>query len=150
MDYTQVTCSICRTKNRVPYVSETPPRCTQCKAFVPWVADAVDATYKTVADSSQVVVVVDLWATWSAPCRPLTLALEHIAAERAGRMKLVKVNVEDARRVQSMLDARLVPTTVIFFAGRELDRQTGLPELPQIRRWVDSALAQAAHANNEA
>ncbi len=149
MDYTQVTCSTCRTRNQVPFVHETAPQCTQCKGFVPWIADAVDATYKAIADSSRVVVVVDLWATWSPPSRPLAAALERIAAERAGRMKLVKVNVEDARRVQSQLDARLIPTAVILSGGEELGRQTGAPPLPQIRRWVDAALAQAAHANKE-
>lgn len=148
MDYTQVTCSTCRTRNQVPFVSRTPPQCAQCKAYVPWVADAVDATYRAVADSARVVVVVHLWATWSAPSRSLGLALERIAADRAGRMKLVKVNVEDARRVQSMLDARLVPTAVIFSAGKEMSRQTGSPPLPQLRRWVDSALAQAARGGD--
>jgi thioredoxin 2 len=149
MDYMQVTCATCRTKNQVPFVNETPPRCTQCKTHLPWIADAVDATFGAIANSTRVVVVVDLWASWSPPSRPLGLALERIAAERAGRMKLVKVNVEDARRVQSRLDARLIPTALILSGGEELGRQTGSPPLPQIRRWVDSALAKAAHANKE-
>lgn len=149
MDYMQVTCATCRTKNQVPFVNETPPRCTQCKTHLPWIADAVDATFGAIANSTRVVVVVDLWASWSPPSRPLGLALERIAAERAGRMKLVKVNVEDARRVQSRLDARLIPTALILSGGEELGRQTGSPPLPQIRRWVDAALAKAAHANKE-
>ncbi|HOB04004.1 MAG TPA: thioredoxin family protein [Propionibacteriaceae bacterium] len=149
MDYSQVTCSTCRTRNQVPFVHHTAPECSQCKGFLPWIADAVDATFQAICDSSQVVVVVDLWATWSPPSRPLAAALERIAAERAGRMKLVKVDVEDARRVQSKLDARLIPTAVIFSQGKELGRQTGSPPLPQLRRWVDAALAQAAHANHE-
>ena len=140
MDYMQVTCATCRTKNQVPFVNETPPRCTQCKTHLPWIADAVDATFGAIANSTRVVVVVDLWASWSPPSRPLGLALERIAAERAGRMKLVKVNVEDAR---------LIPTALILSGGEELGRQTGSPPLPQIRRWVDSALAKAAHANKE-
>ncbi len=149
MDYTQVTCSTCRTRNQVPFVHPTPPQCSQCKTYVPWIADATDTTYKPIADSSRVVVVVDLWATWSPPSRPLALALERIAAERAGRMKLVRVNVEDARRVQSSLNARMVPTAIILSGGEELGRQTGSPPLPQLRRWIDAALAKAAHANNE-
>ena len=160
MDYMQVTCATCRTKNQVPFVNETPPRCTQCKTHLPWIADGLQrerpvrngprlVAFGAIANSTRVVVVVDLWASWSPPSRPLGLALERIAAERAGRMKLVKVNVEDARRVQSRLDARLIPTALILSGGEELGRQTGSPPLPQIRRWVDSALAKAAHANKE-
>jgi thioredoxin 2 len=144
MDYSQVTCSTCRTRNQVKHVLEFPPQCAQCKAYLPWVADAVDTSYAAVADSSVVVVVVDLWATWSAPSRPLSAALERIAAERAGRMKLVRVNVEDARHVQSRLNARMIPTAIIFSDGVELDRQTGAPPLASLRRWVDAALAKRA------
>lgn len=144
MDLSLITCATCRTKNRVPYVAAEAPRCQQCEAFMPWVTEADDSTWKEVSDSSNVVVVVDLWAIWSPPCKTLSPTLERIAAERAGRMKLVRVNVEDARKVQSKLDGRMIPTTIVMARGEEVARQSGSPPVQQLRRWIDQALAQGA------
>jgi thioredoxin 2 len=143
MDAATVTCATCRTKNQVPFVAVEAPRCTQCQGFLPWITQATDADYTTIADSSTVVVCVELWAAWAQPSRLVGPLLERVVAERAGRMKLVKVNVEDARRVQSKHDARLIPTLLLLWQGEEIGRHTGALQLPQLRRWVDQGIATA-------
>jgi thioredoxin 2 len=127
----------------VPFVAAEAPRCTQCQGFLPWITQAVDSDYPTIADSSKVLVCVELWAAWAQPSRLVGPLLERVVAERAGRMKLVKVNVEDARRTQSKHDARMIPTLLLIWHGEEIGRHTGALQLPQLRRWVDQGIATA-------
>jgi len=143
MDAATVTCATCRTKNQVPYVADDAPRCSQCQGFLPWIAHAADADFGPIADSSAVVVCVEMYATWAQPSRLLSPLLDRVVAERAGRVKLVKVNVEDARRVQSRYEARMIPTIILMWHGEEMARHAGALELPQLRRWLDQGIATA-------
>jgi len=86
-------------------------------------------------------VCVELWAAWAQPSRLVGPLLERVVSERAGRMKLVKVNVEDARRVQSKHEARMIPTLLLLWQGEEIGRHTGALQLPELRRWVDQGIA---------
>jgi thioredoxin 2 len=103
----------------------------------------VDSDYAVIADSTTVLVCVELWAAWAQPSRLVGPLLERVVAERAGRMKLVKVNVEDARRVQSKHEARLIPTLLLLWQGEEIGRHAGALQLPELRRWVDQGIATA-------
>ena len=94
-----VECGTCGRKNRVPAVASGRPRCGNCKAPLPWVADALDDNFADVAERANIPVVVDLWATWCAPCRMVGPALEQLAHELAGRLKLVKVDMQDPARL---------------------------------------------------
>ncbi len=146
MDAFILTCATCRTKNRVPFTAADAPTCSQCGAYLPWIAHAVDLDFDAIANSQRVVVCVDLGASWVTPSRIVSPLLERVASERAGRLKLVKVSVEDARHVQSRLKARMIPTLLLFWQGTELGRHEGALELPALRRWVDHGLATALRA----
>lgn len=143
MDTAARTCATCRTKNQVPYVADDAPRCIQCHGFLPWITEATDADFKVVAENTNVVVCVDLWAAWAQPSRLVGPLLDRVVAERAGRVKLVRVNVENARRVQSRFEARMVPTLLLLWQGEEIGRHAGALQLPQLRRWVDQGIATA-------
>lgn len=91
-----VTCPNCGKNNRVPAAASGYPRCGVCKSAVPWIVDAGDADFAEVAEQAPQVVLVDLWATWCGPCRVVSPALEEVATERAGKLKLVKVDVDAA------------------------------------------------------
>ena len=93
-----VACPHCRRNNRVPAALVGKPRCAQCHRRLPWIVDAHDGTFGEIAERSSIPVLVDLWTTWCGPCRMVSPALEQLAHERAGQLKLVKVDVDGAQR----------------------------------------------------
>ena len=89
-------CPHCGKTNSVPAAAAGNPSCGNCHQPLPWIADAGDDDFAEVAEKASVPVLVDLWATWCGPCRMVSPALEQLASERAGRIKLVKVDVDAA------------------------------------------------------
>ena len=100
------------------------PHCGSCGGILPWVVDATDTTFDQEAQAS-VAVLVDLWAPWCGPCRVVSPMLEQLAAEYAGRIKVVKVNVDDNPRTQQRFQASSIPTMVVLRDGRIVDRIVG-------------------------
>jgi thioredoxin 2 len=131
-----VVCGSCETKNRVPEVAAGTPRCAACKQPLPWIVEADDNTFARVADSTKVPVLVDLWAVWCGPCRMVSPILAEIAAERAGRIKLVKVDVDRAPRTQASFVVKAIPTLVLLNKGVEVSRQTGALPKPELDAWL--------------
>ena len=124
-----LTCGGCGTKNRVPNSATGRPRCSRCHADLPWVANVAGAELDAVLGASAVPALVDLWAPWCGPCR-----------ERAGRFRVVKVNVDQAPDVSARLGVQGIPTMVLFADGSEVARQVGALPADAIRRWLDDAL----------
>ena len=85
-------------------------------------------------------VLVDLWATWCGPCRTLSPALEQLATERAGSLKLVKVDVDNAPQLSQRFHVQAVPTLLLLDGGRVLARQSGAAPLAALRSWLDGTL----------
>lgn len=135
-----VTCPSCGARNRVPASAKGTPRCPQCKAALPWIAKAGDDDFDVVADSSKVAVLVDLWAPWCGPCRQVAPLLAQLATEKAGKLKLVKVNVDENPLTQAKFGVQSIPTLLLFAGGKQVGVQRGALPLPQLRRWVDSHL----------
>lgn len=121
----------------MPAAASGTPRCAQCKQPLPWVVAATDADFAQVADSSKVAVLVDLWAPWCGPCRQVSPLLEKLAAERAGKLKLVKVNVDENPRTQAAYGVQAIPTLLLFAGGKQVGVQRGALPLPRLRAWVD-------------
>ena len=123
-----VRCAFCRTQNRVRPARDAVPRCGSCGAALPWIVDASEQTFGAETDAP-VPVLVDFWAPWCGPCRMVSPGLESLARKHARRLKLVKVNVDDAPALAARFGARSIPTLVLLERGRELDRVVGaLPE----------------------
>ena len=111
----------------------------------PFVVDVTDATFSQVlAASSEVLILVDLWATWCEPCKQLSPILEKLAGAGNGAWILAKVDVDANPRVaQALLQAlgvQSIPTVVALADGQPVDGFSGaLPE-PQVREWITSLL----------
>jgi len=135
-----VRCGHCGQTNRVPTAAAGTPRCGKCHEALPWIADADDATFGEVAEAAKIPVVVDLWAPWCGPCRMVSPALERLATERAGLIKLVKVDIDTAPAIARRFGVQAVPTLLILRDGEVAARQAGAAPLPTLRSWVDGAL----------
>jgi thioredoxin 2 len=141
-------CEVCGKKNRVPAAATGVPRCGNCHAALPWIAVAGDAEFADVVESAALPVLVDLWAPWCGPCRMVTPALEQLAREYAGKVKLVKVDVDQAVGVSRRFDVRGVPTLLVMDKGRVISQQVGAAPEPALRTWLDDALARDASQIN--
>jgi thioredoxin 2 len=128
--------------NRVPAAARGKPRCGNCKAFLPWIADAADADFAEIAEQATVPVLVDLWATWCGPCRMVSPALEQLAREKDGQIKLVKVDIDRAPKLAQRFTVQAVPTLMVLYRGEVIARQPGAAPLNILRSWLDDAIAR--------
>lgn len=138
------TCPSCGTKTRVPAVAKGRPRCPQCQTDLPWLVAADDENFDEVADSAKVAVLVDLWAPWCGPCRQVAPLLERLSKERAGRVKVVKVNVDNAPGTQQRFRVQAIPTLVLMAGGKEVAQQAGAMPWKMLNDWVDKHLPAKA------
>jgi thioredoxin 2 len=107
---------------------------------LPWIVDAGDEDFAEVAERASVPVLVDLWAPWCGPCRMVSPALAQLAGEMAGRLKLVKVNVDEAPKLQQRFGVQAIPTLMVLRKGQVVARQAGAAPAPALRAWLEQAL----------
>ncbi|HJV15436.1 MAG TPA: thioredoxin, partial [Propionibacteriaceae bacterium] len=87
--------------------------------------NATDADFASVVEAATIPVLVDIWAPWCGPCRMVSPALEQLAGEFAGRMKLVKVNADDSPAVSERFEVQAIPTLLLMERGEVIDKQIG-------------------------
>jgi thioredoxin 2 len=136
-----VRCANCGRRNRVPAAASGTPHCGNCHKPLPWIVDAGDPDFAEVAERAPVPALVDLWAPWCGPCRMVSPALEQLATEMAGRLKLVKVNVDSSPRLQQRFGVQAIPTLLLLRNGTLAARQTGAAPVAALRTWLEQALA---------
>jgi thioredoxin 2 len=142
-------CANCGYRNRVPAAATGVPRCGHCHQPLPWIADANDDTFAEIAEGASIPVVVDMWAPWCGPCRMVSPALEQLAGELAGRIKLVKVDVDRAPKIALRFTVQAVPTLIVLDRGSVLARQPGAMPLTALREWVLQALPSSTRSTSE-
>src|SRR4051812_16931816 len=130
-----VACPNCGTKNRVRPTPEGVPRCSVCQTLLPWIVEASADTFDEEITSS-LPVLVDLWAPWCAPCRMVSPLVERLGRENAGRLKVVKLNVDEAPAISARYDVRGIPLLLLIKGGSEIDRLTGAAPMAQLRVWL--------------
>jgi thioredoxin 2 len=138
-----IVCPNCGKKNRVPAAASGRPRCAQCHQDLPWIAEAGDADFGTVVEHASLPVVVDLWAPWCGPCRMISPALEEVAQRLRGRMKLVKVNVDESPSTAQRFGVQGIPTLLLFRKGQLVDRVVGAQGPEQLQAWIEPKLADS-------
>jgi thioredoxin 2 len=136
---TIITCPNCGTKNRVRPAPSGVPRCSVCHTLLPWVVQASPESFDAEIKAS-VPVLVDFWAPWCGPCRMVSPLVERIGQEHAGRLKVVKLNVDDAPAISGRYGVQRIPLLVLFRGGSEADRLVGAVPLEQLRAWLEPHL----------
>ncbi len=105
------------------------------------VTHVTDATFEQEVLKSDKPVLVDFWAPWCGPCRAIAPAVEDVAGEYQGRLKVVKINVDDNAGVAMRYNVRSIPNLMIFKDGQVKDQIIGAVPKGHLVRAVDSALA---------
>jgi len=94
-----------------------------------------DATFEEEVLKASLLVLVDFWAVWCAPCQMITPALDHIAQAYKGKIKVVKLNVDENMKTPSRFGIRGIPTLLLFKEGELKETIIGaLPEEKIIER----------------
>jgi len=138
-----VVCVNCGRKNRVPAAASGVPRCGHCHHPLPWIAEAGDDDFGDVAERASILVLVDMWATWCGPCRQVSPALEQVARDLAGKVKLVKVDVDKSPKVAERFTIQAVPTLILIRDGKVVARRAGAASASVLRGWTDEVLRSA-------
>jgi thioredoxin 2 len=95
---------------------------------------------RPVAVESPLPVLVDLWAPWCGPCRAIAPGVKQAARQLAGRLKVVKVNVDRAPGGSARFGAQGIPLLLVLHHGRVVDRQVGALPADALVRWTSNAV----------
>jgi thioredoxin 1 len=104
------------------------------------IANVTDASFEADVLKSTQPVLIDFWATWCGPCRAIAPVVEQLAGEYAGKVKVVKVNIDENPKTPTQYDVRSIPTLLMFKDGKVVGQIVGAVPKPKIEELVKKAL----------
>ena len=104
-------------------------------------AQVMDSTFEQEVLKCDLPVLVDFWAPWCGPCRAMGPVIDELANEYAGRLKILKMNVDENPASPSKYGIRAIPTLILFKGGEVVDQSTGAVSKSTIKEMVDKKIA---------
>lgn len=95
-----------------------------------------DSEFENEVINSETPVLVDFWAEWCGPCKTLLPVVEEVAGEMSDKVKVVKMNIEDAPETPTKYSVRGVPTLMLFKGGKVVDTRVGGMPKTQLTEWL--------------
>jgi putative thioredoxin len=107
------------------------------------IKDATEATFMAdvIEASMEAPVIVDFWAPWCGPCKTLGPALEKAVTESKGKVRLVKIDVDQNQRIAAQMRVQSIPAVFAFFKGQPVDGFLGAQSPAQIKAFIDRLVA---------
>ena len=99
-----------------------------------------DSNFKSEVADSQIPVLVDFWAPWCGPCKMIAPVLEEISKEYEGKVKVVKLNVDENQSTATDYAVRSIPTLILFKDGKEFEKMIGVQSKENLKQMVDKSL----------
>jgi thioredoxin 1 len=100
----------------------------------------IDATFKSEVIDSQTPVLVDFWATWCAPCRAIAPALDELATQYKGKVKIAKVDIDENQQFAQQYGVRSIPNLLLFKNGKVVDQIVGAQPKAKLEDALKKAL----------
>ena len=96
-----------------------------------------DATFVADVVNSDVPVLLDVWAPWCGPCKMIAPVLDELAVEFAGKVKIVKINIDDNQATPAQFGVRSIPTLLLFKDGKPVASQVGALPKNQLAAFIN-------------
>lgn len=101
------------------------------------IINVTDSTFESLVLQSDTPALVDFWASWCAPCRAIAPIVDEMAQEYAGKLRVVKVNVDDNPATPGKYGVRGIPTLILFKGGKVVDQLVGAVPKNQIKELIE-------------